>query len=83
MSEPVIIKDVGCIIEAIKLKENNGGKGSVFYVPEINGKPVGQSFFIPDETVLDKLALNQSDNGYFLRRELTVREVLEHGTRYQ
>lgn len=74
-------KEGGCVLEAFKLKEKNGGKGDIYFVSTIEGFPIGQTFYVPDKTKLDDFALNGIDNGYSTL-PLKVRDVLKYGTLY-
>ncbi len=67
-----------CMLEAYKLHLGNGGTGEVCHVPS-----VGHTYYIPDPTDLDAIALNHEDNGFGRYARLTVREVLKlHDPRY-
>ncbi len=76
------IKNNGCIIEACRLKLENENKGSVHFVSTAGKVPIDHAYYVPDETRLDDIALNQTDNGYPNHPQLKVHEVLEYGTRY-
>jgi len=71
------IKSGGCVPEACRLKLENKDKGSVYYVIK-----VGHAYYIPDESKLEDLALNQEDNGYSHFPKMLVKEVIQKGTKY-
>ncbi len=69
-------------MEAIHLKAQNDGAGSVYYVVERKGQDVGHAYYVPDESKLEEIALNHEDNGYGHYPRLKVEEVLKYGTKY-
>ena len=78
----MITKTGGCIPAACELKFENNSQGSVYYVMKVRTQDVDHAYYVPDETKLDDIALNCTDNGYSQYPPLTVREVIENGTKY-
>ena len=76
------INNGGCVLEACRLKIGNGDLGTVYYVDLAEKKSVGHAYYVPDETRLDDIALNHTDNGYPQYPQLKVHEVLKYGTKY-
>ena len=73
----ILIKNGGCILEACRLKMENRSLGSVYYVVATEKMSVGHAYYVPNETRLEDIALNNSDNGYPDYPQLKVHEVLE------
>lgn len=67
-----------CIDEANRLQLRKRGRGKVCYIPRIGEQVIGHAYYVPDNTDLDAIALNQADNDFERYPALTIRQVLEY-----
>lgn len=76
-------KQGGCIGEAFELLRENDNRGAVFYVIEMDGKPIGHAYYLKDPSKPKDVARNQADNRFEGYPRLTVEQVLKYGVRLQ
>lgn len=71
----------GCLQEVDRLRNENGGRGVVYYVayPVQLGYQVNHAYYLPDPSRDTDFALNQGDNGFGRYPRLTVGQVKEYG----
>ncbi len=77
-----LVRTTGCVFEGAKMFLEDGGKGELWFVSQIKGERIGQTYYVPPESALDSIALNAGDNDYFNAPDLTVEQVRQHGRRY-
>jgi len=69
----------GCLSEAERLKELNGGRGSVYYIGYFDTFRLCHAYYLPDLSKPDDIAQNQADNDFEGYPMLSVGEVVYFG----